>query len=82
MQAFRRSLKKSGREKEKKEDKEEEEKPCSNPVLTGLARSPLTCSPPGQTGQQGGERRERRSGEDGLEYEVRTDQILYSHWSR
>ena len=82
MQAFRRSLKKSGKEKEKKEDKEEEEKPCSNPVLTGLARSPLTCSPPGQPGHQGGERRDRRSGEDGLEYEVRTDQILYSHWFR
>ena len=68
--AFKRSLKKSSKEKEKKEDKEEVEAACTNQVLVGLAKSPLTCSQP--QGQSGSERRERRSGEDDVEYEVRT----------
>ena len=69
VQAFRRSLKRSGKEKEKKEDKEEVDAACSNQVLAGLGKSPLTCSQP--QGQPSSDRRDRRSAQDDLEYEVR-----------
>merc|ERR1712241_1225091 len=64
--AFKRSLKKSTKDKEKKEDGEKEE-PVTNPVLVSLTKSPLTCSQP--QAPNGCEERLRRSGEDDVDYE-------------
>ena len=69
MQAFKRSLKRSSKEKEKKKEDKAEEAACSDQVLLGLSKSPLTCSQ--AQGPPGSDRRERRSGEDDVEYEVR-----------
>ena len=68
MQAFKRSLKRSTKEKEKKEDTDGE--PGANKELAGLCKSPLTSSQPQDP--PGCERRNRRSGEDDVDYEVRT----------
>ena len=69
VQAFKRSLKRSSKGKEKKEDGEAE--PGCNKELVGLCKSPLTSSQPQD--QPGCERRNRRSGEDDVDYEVRTE---------
>merc|ERR1719510_742784 len=65
VQAFKRSLKRSSKGKEKKEDGEAE--PGCDKELAGLCKSPLTSSQPPD--QPGCERRERRSGEDDVDYE-------------
>ena len=64
VQAFKRSLKRSTKEKEKKE---EGEPGCNKELVVGLSKSPLTCSQ--AQGPPGYERRDRRTGEDDLEFE-------------
>ena len=71
MQAFKRSLKRSNKEKVKKEDDDSKTGATGATVpskeLAALCQSPVTCSeaPPDYS-----ERRGRRAGEDDVDYEA------------
>ena len=73
VQAFKRSLKRSNKEKSKVEEATGEV--TDTKELAVLCKSPLTFS---QSAQTAGERRERRTVEDDIDYEVSRLECLYS----
>ena len=73
VQAFKRSLKRSNKEKSKAEEATGEV--TDTKELAVLCKSPLTFS---QSAQTGGERKERRTVEDDIDYEVSRLECLYS----